>query len=125
MDINTAITGLLDARNQLRSKRGVSDPTFISEQMMRLTQFTGAVEEHLAVYEEELEVAEMQEFDKQLTQGKSVNMSETLAKQKVGSLKGKIAYLKRLVNSSWSIIGVAQSRFNHLNREQGLGKHQT
>jgi hypothetical protein len=125
MDINTAITGLLDARNQLRSKRGVSDPTFISEQMMRLTQFTGAVEEHLAVYEEELEVAEMQEFDNQLTQGKSVNMSETLAKQKVGSLKGKIAYLKRLVNSSWSIIGVAQSRFNHLNREQGLGKHQT
>lgn len=125
MDINTAITGLLDARNQLRSRQGVSNPTFISEQMMRLTQFTGAVEEHLAVLEEELEVTEMQEFDKQLTQGKSVNMSETLAKQKVGSLKGKIAYLKRLVNSSWSIIGVAQSRFNHLNREQGLGKHQT
>ena len=125
MDLDVAIKGLLDARNQLRSRQGVSNPTFISEQMMRLTQFTGAVEEHLAELEEELEVAEMQEFDKHLTQGKSVNMSETLAKQKVGSQKGKIAYLKRLVNSSWSIIGVSQSRFNHLNTERGLGKHTT
>ncbi len=122
MDLEVAITGMLDARNQLRNKRGVSDGTFISEQMMRLTQYTGAVEEHLAVFEEELEVAEMKEFDSQLTQGKSVNMSETLAKQKVGSLKGKIAYLKRLVNSSWSIIGVAQSRFNHLNAEYKTGR---
>lgn len=122
MDLETAIKGMLDARNQLRNKRGVSDGTFISEQMMRLTQYTGAVEEHLAVFEEELEVAEMKEFDSQLTQGKSVNMSETLAKQKVGSLKGKIAYLKRLVNSSWSIIGVAQSRFNHLNAEYKTGR---
>lgn len=122
MDLETAIKGMLEARNQLRSKRGVSDGTFISEQMMRLTQYTGAVEEHLAVFEEQLEVAEMQEFDSQLSQGKSVNMSETLAKQKVGSLKGKIAYLKRLVNSSWSIIGVAQSRFNHLNTEYKTGR---
>ncbi len=122
MELEVAITGMLDARNQLRNKRGVSDGTFISEQMMRLTQYTGAVEEHLAVFEEELEVAEMKEFDSQLTQGKSVNMSETLAKQKVGSLKGKIAYLKRLVNSSWSIIGVAQSRFNHLNAEYKTGR---
>ena len=122
MELEVAITGMLDARNQLRNKRGVSDGTFISEQMMRLTQYTGAVEEHLAVFEEELEVAEMKEFDSQLTQGKSVNMSETLAKQKVGSLKGKIAYLKRLVNSSWSIIGVAQSRFNHLNAEHKTGR---
>jgi len=122
MDLEVAITGMLDARNQLRNKRGVSDGTFISEQMMRLTQYTGAVEEHLAALEEELEVSEMKEFDSQLAQGKSVNMSETLAKQKVGSLKGKIAYLKRLVNSSWSIIGVAQSRFNHLNTEYKTGR---
>lgn len=125
MELDVAITGLLDARNKLRGTRGVSDPTFISEQMMRLTQYTGAVEEHLALFEEELEIAEMREFDNQLTQGKSVNMSETLAKQKVGSQKGKIAYLKRLVNSSWSIIGVSQSRFNHLNTERGMGKHTT
>lgn len=125
MDLQVAIKGLLDARTQLRSKRGVSDATFISEQMMRLTQYVSAVEEHLAVLEEELEVTEMREFDNQLSQGKSVNMSETLAKQKVGSTKGSIAYFKRLVNSSWSIIGVAQSRVNHLSKEQGLGKYTT
>lgn len=122
MDLEQATKGLLDARNQLRTKKGVSNPFVISEQMMRLTQYTSAVEEHLAVYEEELEIAEMQEFNNQLAQGKSVNMSETLAKQKVGSLKGKIANLKRLVNSSWSVIGVCQSRYNHLQTEEKTGR---
>lgn len=117
MNLEDATKGMMDARTQLRSTRGVNDPFFISEQMQRLTQYTGAVEEHLAELEEELEVEEMTRFIHYTkTEGKSVNQSEILAKQEVGSHKGEIAKLKRYVNSSWSIIGVAQSRWNHLSK---------
>lgn len=121
MDLDVAVKGLLQVRNDLRQRRGVTDPLFISEQMQRLAQYTSAVEEHLADFEEELEVIEMNKFLDYLKQGKSVNMSETLTKQEVGSHKGKIAKLSRLVKSSWSLISTAQSRFNHLAGEQRMG----
>lgn len=115
MDLEVATKGMMDAREALRSTRGVTDPFYISEQMQRLTQYTGAVEETLAEKEEELEVLEMNKFIHYTkTEGKSVNQAEILSKQEVGELKGEIAKLKRYVNSSWQIIGVAQSRFNHL-----------
>ncbi len=117
MRLEVAVKGMMETRNALRSKQGVSDPHFISEQMQRLAQYTGAIEEHLAVYEEELEISEMERFIHYTkVEGKSVNQSEILAKQEVGSRKGAIAKLKRYVNSSWQIIGVAQSRFNHLQK---------
>lgn len=120
MDLDTAVKGMMEARAQLRSKRGVTDPFFISEQMQRLAQYTGAIEEILAEREEALEVDEMTQFlHYTKTEGKSVNQAEILAKQEVGQLKGEIARLKRYVNSSWNIIGVSQSRFNHLQREAG------
>lgn len=124
MDLQVATKGMLDAREKLRSRDGVVNPTFISEQMQRLAQFTGAVEEHLAELEEQIEVNEMQHFNDWRTDGKSVNQAETLAKQEVSNIKGNIAKLKRYVNSSWAIIGVAQSRFNHLSQDFKLGsKH--
>lgn len=121
MDLDTAVKGLLRVRNDLRSKQGITSPVFISENMQRLAQYTSAVEEHLADLEEELEVLEMQKFLAYTKQGKSVNMSEQLAKQEVGSHKGKIAKLSRLVNSSWKLISTAQSRHNHLSSEYRLG----
>lgn len=115
MKLDDAVKGMLDARQQLRSIEGINSPFFISEQMQRLTQYTGAVEEHLADLEEILEVEEMNRFIHYTkAEGKSVNQAEILAKQEVGNYKGEIARLKRYVNSSWSIIGVAQSRWNHL-----------
>jgi septation ring formation regulator EzrA len=121
MDLQKAVNGMLDARSQLRSSKGVADAGFISEQMQRLTQYTGAVEEHLAEYEEQLEIQEMDIFNGWLKDGKSINQAELLAKQEVGQIKGQIAKLKRYVNSSWQIVGVAQSRFNHL-QKQGTGQ---
>ncbi len=121
MDLEKAVEYLLKVRNDLRSPRGVSDPVFISENMQRLAQITGRVEELLADYEEELEVKEMQEFQSNLKLGKSVNMSETLSKQAVGELKGRVARLKRLVSSSWSLISTAQSRRKHLETDFNLG----
>lgn len=111
----------MDARSQLRSTEGITDPSFISVQMQRLTQFTGAVEEHLAELEERIEVEEHNSFNGWMTEGKSVNQAEAMAKQEVSAIKGQIAKLKRYVNSSWSIIGVAQSRVNHINTEYKQG----
>jgi hypothetical protein len=121
MDLQQAVKGMMDARSQLRSTEGITDPSFISVQMQRLTQFTGAVEEHLAELEERIEVEEHNSFNGWMTEGKSVNQAEAMAKQEVSAIKGQIAKLKRYVNSSWSIIGVAQSRVNHINTEYKQG----
>lgn len=124
MNLDEALKGLLKTREALQSKQGVTNPVFISENMQRLAQYVGAVEVYLADLESELENLEMTKFLAHLKEGKSVNMSETLTKQEVGSHKGEIAKLSRLVKSSWSIIGTAQSRWNHLDKDMQLGKHQ-
>lgn len=116
MNLETAVKGMLEARAQLRSMKGITDPFFISEQMQRLAQYTGAVEESLAKLEEQYEFDEHMYFKQSIDEGKSVNQAELLAKQEVGKQKGELAKLKRYVNSSWQIIGVAQSRFNHLQK---------
>ena len=118
MKLEDAVNGMMHSRAQLRSPQGVQDPYFISEQMQRLAQYTGAVEEHLAALEEEIELVEHESFIKH-SETRSVNQAEKLAKDEVSALKGSIAKLKRYVNSSWQIIGVAQSRFNHIQKESG------
>lgn len=121
MKLEAAVKGMMSARGALRSKQGISDPQYISEQMQRLAAYTSAVEEHLAVLEEQIEVDEQVKFLDLMNpedDGKqmSVNQAMTLAKQEVGSQKGEIAKLKRYVNSSWSLISTAQSRWNHLSK---------
>ena len=117
MELNKAMTGLAATRQALRSQKGVVDPSFISEQMQRLTQYCGAVEEHLAQLEEQYEEKEMNLFLDYMKQGKSGNQAEILTKMELGKEKGQIARLRRYVNSSWQIVGVAQSRVNHLSKE--------
>lgn len=121
MELEDAVKGMMAARNALRSKPGIQNPGFISEQMQRLAQYTGAVEEHLAQLEEDFEREEEAKFQGHLGQGDSVNKAETLTKMEIGNLKGEIAKLKRYVNSSWQIVGVAQSRFNHM-QKQSVGQ---
>src|SRR5438309_5241641 len=55
MDLDKALKGMLDAQGKLRSTQGVNNPVFMSEQMRRLSQYTGAVEERLAEHERDLE----------------------------------------------------------------------
>ena len=114
MNLDDAVRGLLKVREELRSKRGITDPLFLSQNMQRLTQYTGAVEEHLADMEEQLEAEMMGCFESYMKQGKTPSAAETLVKYETKGLKGNIARLKRLVNSSWSIISTAQSRINHI-----------
>lgn len=117
MDLDTAVKGMLRSREFLRSAKGLSDAMYISEQMQRLAQYTAAVEEHLASYEEQFETEEASKFKDYMSEGKSANQAEILAKKDSAELKGQIAKLKRYTASSWQIVGVAQSRFNHLQKE--------
>lgn len=118
MDLQKAIEGMLDAENKLRSPRGINNPSEMSKQMMRLSQYLGAVEEHLASYEKEYEVSLAQKLHNfMIVQGMKPTPADTRAKIELGETKGQVTYLSRLVSSGWRQVGVIQSRINHLIRE--------
>lgn len=120
MELDVALKGMFDAENALRSKMGVNNPTFMSEQMMRLSQYTGAVEEKLADHEKEYEIKLAVQLKKYMLDEKmKPTPAEARAKMDLGETKGQIAYLSRLVSSAWKQVGVIQSRINHLAREAG------
>lgn len=118
MDLDKAIKGVLDAEAKLRTAKGIVNPTVLSEQMMRLSQYLGAVEEHLADYERQYETDLARKLHGlMIEQGLKPTPAEARAKMELGEVKGKIAYLGRLVTSGWRQVGVIQSRINHLIRE--------
>lgn len=118
MDLQTAIKTMLDAQVKLRTKRGVLDPAYMSEQMMRLAQATGAVEEHLADFEKQYEQQQAVLFKQFLvTEGTSATNAEKRVKIELGELKGQLAYLSRITASAWKQISTIQSRYNHLAKE--------
>lgn len=120
MDLNKAIAGLIATEAKLRTSEGVNNPVFISMQMMILSQYTGAVEEHLANIEEEEEIAEADSYHRKIViEHLSPSAAEKAAKYHTAEQKGNIKKLTRLVNSAWKIVGVAQSRVNHLTKEAG------
>lgn len=121
MTLEVAVKGLLTVRSDMRTKQGVTDPLFISEQMQRLAQYTSSVEEHLGALEEDQDNMKLVAFHKYLNEGRSVNMAETLSRKEFGSHEGEIAKLSRLVKSSWALISTSQSRINHLVSEQRMG----
>lgn len=114
MLLNTALKGMLEARNALQQKEGVSLPTFISEQIQILAQYTGATEEILAEDEAALVRNEAAKFKSYMDEKKSANMAANLLKYDFTEDRAEIVKLTRLCNSSWKIIGVAQSRIKHL-----------
>lgn len=127
MKLEDAVVGMLNAREKLRTQQGIINPAYISTQMQVLTQFVSSIEEHLALLEEKHEHDMTTKFVK-YTNGKdaiSVSQAETKTRFETGITKGHVAKLKRYVNSSWSIIGVAQSRVNHLTAEYKQGSKTT
>jgi len=114
MLLATAMKGMLEAREKLQSEEGVSNPTYISEQTQRLAQYTGAVEEVLAEDEADLVIKEAAKFKTYMSEKKSANMAGNLLKYDFTQERAEIVKLTRLVNSSWKIISVAQSRVKHL-----------
>lgn len=118
MDLETAIKGLTSAQKALRSREGVNNPVFMSEQMMRLSQYAGAVEEHLANYERDLETDYAQRLHAYMIDQKmKVTQAERMVDMDTAFAKGQVKYLTRIVASAWKQVGVIQSRINHLTRE--------
>lgn len=120
MDLDTGIKGMLKVQEELRSKAGVSNPTLMSTNMMRLSQYAGAVEEKLAEYERDLEVESAKKLRQYMIVEKmKVTQAERMVDIEMSETKGQVKYLTRLVGSAWKQVGVVQSRINHLVREAG------
>lgn len=117
MDLKTAIDGLKDAKSKLQTRQAVSSLPLMSEQMHRLAIYTNAVEDHLAQLEKDLEIDEAAEYRNAVKDGKSPSAAEKVAKYANAETKAEIKYLSRVVKSAWSLIGIQQSRWNHLEKE--------
>lgn len=118
MELDVAVKGMLKTEANLRSREGIMNPVYMSENMMRLSQYTGAVEEKLADYERDLERQTAQLLRQYLIDEKiPVTKAERLVKSELGETKAQVVYLTRIVGSAWKQVGVIQSRINHLVRE--------
>lgn len=120
MELNEALKVYFDATSKLRTRQGINSPVFMSTEMMRLSQATGSIEEHLAKLEQDYEIQVAQKLKLYLIdEGTSATNAEKRVKIDLGELKGQLAYLSRLVSSAWKQISTIQSRYNHLIKEAG------
>lgn len=118
MDLNKALEGLFDAEKSLRSTEGINNPVYMSTHMMRLSQYTGAVEERLAEYEKDIEQQSGKLLKEYMIDEKmKVTQAERMVDIEMSETKGQIKYLTRVTGSAWKQVGVIQSRINHLTRE--------
>jgi len=118
MDLETALKGMFATENSLRSKEGILNPSFMSEGMMRLSQYVAAVEEHLAGYEKDFEIQNAAALkDRLLDKKMKVTQAEREVDIELAELKGQIKYLTRLVKSAWSQVSTIQSRVGHIIKE--------
>lgn len=114
MDIAESIAGVLAERSALQQSEAVFSPTYISEHMQRLSQYTSALEENLAENEKLLELREATLFKEYREKGMSTNAAQTELKYEVAVDKAEIIRLVRLCSTSWRLIATSQSRIKHL-----------
>lgn len=115
MNIDTAIAGVLTERSALQQKEGLSMPTYISEHMQALAQYTSALEECVGNEQKRIDLKEAELFDQYTKkEKKSVNAAQTIIKYELAVDRAELARLTRLCSTSWRFISVAQSRHKHL-----------
>ena len=117
MNIDTAISGMMQAREALQEAESLSSPTYISDNMYRLAQYVSAVEEGLGTLEEDLEVKESVFFKEMTDAGNSVNATQVSMKYEFAKDRAYINKITRLVSSSWKLISASQSRIKNLVEE--------
>ena len=117
MNIDTAISGMMQARGALQEAESLSAPTHISDNMYRLAQYVSAVEEGLGTLEEDLEVKESVFFKEMTDAGNSVNATQVSMKYEFAKDRAYINKITRLVSSSWKLISASQSRIKNLVEE--------
>ena len=117
MTIDEIISGIIEARSALRSQDAMSMPVVLSENMYKLAQYVSAAEEMVADIEAELIIFEAKKT-KELSRN---NWSDTKVNQKVkletAASRATAAKLNKLIDSSWKLINVSQSRRNHIAEE--------
>lgn len=117
IELSDALKGMSDAQDKLRTATAIVSPTVMSEQMYRLSQYVGSVDEHLAEFEREYETRLSANILKKIKEGMKVSPAETQAKMELSELRGQIAFLSRLSSSAWKQVSIIQSRINHLREE--------
>lgn len=114
LSLEDTLTGLSDAQDKLRNATAIVSPVIMSEQMMRLSQYAGSLDEHLAEIEREHEIKTSAKILEYINSGMKVSPAETKAKIEMSESKAQILYLTRLSGSAWRQVGTIQSRINHL-----------
>ena len=115
--IEEALKGIESAQDTIRNATALSSPTILSEQMMRLSQYTAILDAHLADYEKEYEVKLSNKILSKMQEGIKVTPAESMAKVELAEIKSQMLFLTRISASCWRQVGVAQSRINHLLQE--------
>lgn len=116
--LDEAVTGMLESQDKLRTPAAKEQPAYLSEQFYRLGQFTAAIEYHLALLEEQYEHDESVVLHEAIRVKKmSATAAEKEVKIELGDIEGKIKYLKRITDASWSLHMGAISRHKHLTME--------
>lgn len=117
MDLQTAITGMLQMRKALQQSEGLSSPTFISEKIQILAQYVGAIEIILSDKESDLTVKEAKRYKEYIDTGKKTSTAKDLARFDYIEDHAEINKLSRYISSSWKIVSTSQSRVKHLIEE--------
>lgn len=120
MELADALEKMLAVEASLREPGMASNPVGLSVRMIKLSQYTGAVEEKLAEYEKDLEIGYAVKLKQYLLDEKmKVTEAQRMVEMEIAETKGQVKYLTRLTSSAWKQIGTVQSRINHLNKESG------
>ncbi len=116
--LNEATKGMLDCMDNLRTLKAKDQPTYLSEQIYRLGQYTAAVEYHLGETEQWYEESEAELLREAIhDKGLSASMAEKEVKMNLGNVEGQIKYLTRVTKAAWALHMGGISRVKHLNDE--------
>ncbi len=114
MLLSTALKGMARHREALLELGSASNPTVISENAHRLSQYIAAAEETLADLEADLELSESKSFNDHVASGKSANAAKELIRREFTKERASIIKATRLVSSGWRLVSECQSRVKHL-----------
>lgn len=117
LSLDEALRGLSSAQEKLRNATAIISPVIMSEQMIRLSQYVGALDEHLAEYEKEYDIQLAAKILNKHKEGMKISPAETLSKMELAEVRGQISYLSRISSSAWKQVNVIQSRIQHLRTE--------
>lgn len=114
MLLASALQGMKKHKEALLEDRGASNPSAISENTHRLSQYLSAMDDILSDMEHDLDLKEAKLFLAHVDAGKSANAAKELVKREIVKDKATIKKMNRLVSSGWNLVSECQSRVKHL-----------